>query len=446
MEQILEQALDLPTLFEQLQGVDGLAHLLLRLFPLFLVVELLLTMLVVFGVLRWWIREQTLPSRMSLYRPRVSCVITCYSEGADVRRTLETLCEQTYAGDIELIPVVDGAAANRDTLQAVRGFELRHEWRRNRRVRPIAKWQRGGRVSSLNAGLSMCTGSIVMALDGDTSFDNTMVSMIVRHFEDPNVPAVAGSLRVRNTWSSLTTAIQAIEYLISIQMAKTGLSEWNLVNNISGAFGAFRREIIEQLGGWDTHSAEDLDITLRIKSYFGRHRRLRIPFEPKAIGHTDAPTSMVGLLKQRMRWDGDLLFLYGRKHSGSITPRLMGWPNFLMTVVSGLFIQVVLPFIIVGYTLVMIVTLPWQTVLGLALLVEIVYFVILALQFIIMLLLVSERPRQDLRLMPLLPLFPLAMFVIRCWSAIAILNELLRRSHEETSMAPWWVLRKATRF
>ena len=61
IEQILEQALDLPTLFEQLQGVDGLAHLLLRLFPLFLVVELPLTMLVVFGVLRWWIREQTLP-------------------------------------------------------------------------------------------------------------------------------------------------------------------------------------------------------------------------------------------------------------------------------------------------------------------------------------------------------------------------------------------------
>ena len=161
-----------------------------------------------------------------------------------MRRTLETLCEQTYAGDIELIPVVDGAAVNRDTLQAVRGFELRNELRRNRRVRPIAKWQRGGRVSSLNAGLSMCTGSIVMTLDGDTSFDNTMVSMIVRHFEDPNVPAVAGSLRVRNTWSSFATAIQAIEYLISIQMAKTGLSEWNLVNNISGAFGAFRREVI----------------------------------------------------------------------------------------------------------------------------------------------------------------------------------------------------------
>lgn len=446
MEPLLEQALDLSLLIEQLRSEDGLALLLLRLFPVFLLLELPLTLVVVLGVLRWWIREQTLTPKQSLYRPRVSCVITCYSEGADVRRTLETLCEQTYPGEIELIPVVDGAAVNQDTLQAVRGFELRGEWRPTRRVRPIAKWQRGGRVSSLNAGLSMCTGSIVMALDGDTSFDNTMVSAMVRHFEDPNVPAVAGSLRVRNTWTSLATAIQSIEYLISIQMAKTGLGEWNLLNNISGAFGAFRKDIIDQLGGWDTHSAEDLDMTLRIKSYFGRHRNLRIPFEPKAIGHTDAPASIAGLLMQRLRWDGDLLFLYARKHSGSITPRLMGWPNFLITVVSGLFIQVVLPFIIVGYSLLMLFTLPWQTVVTLALLVELVYLVVLTMQFLLMLGLISERPRQDIRLLPLLPLFPVAMFVIRCWSAVAILNELLRRSHEETAMAPWWVLRKATRF
>jgi biofilm PGA synthesis N-glycosyltransferase PgaC len=446
MEPLLEQALDLSLLIEQLRSEDGLALLLLRLFPVFLLLELPLTLVVVLGVLRWWIREQTLPPRQSLYRPRVSCVITCYSEGADVRRTLETLCEQTYPGEIELIPVVDGAAVNQDTLQAVRGFELRGEWRPTRRVRPIAKWQRGGRVSSLNAGLSMCTGSIVMALDGDTSFDNTMVSAMVRHFEDPNVPAVAGSLRVRNTWTSLVTVIQAIEYLVSIQLAKTGLSEWNLVNNISGAFGAFRKETIEQIGGWDTHSAEDLDITLRIKSYFGRYRGLRIPFEPKAIGHTDAPTTVTGLLRQRMRWDGDLLFLYGRKHSGSISPRLMGWPNFLMTVISGLFIQVVLPFIIIGYTALMLFTLPWQTVLALAVLVEVVYFLVLALQYLLMLIMASERPGQDLQLVPFLPLFPVAMFMVRCWSAVAILNELWRRSHEESSMAPWWVLRKAKRF
>src|SRR5690606_14177170 len=154
----------------------------------------------------------------------------------------------------------------------------------------IAKWQRGGRVSSLNAGLSLAKGEIIMALDGDTSFDNTMVSAMVAHFADPEVPAVAGSLRVRNAKASMTTAMQAIEYLLSIHMSKIGLAEWNVVNNISGAFGAFRRSFLNHIGGWDTHTAEDLDITLRIKNY-ARRRKIRIPFEPNAIGHTDAPVS-----------------------------------------------------------------------------------------------------------------------------------------------------------
>ena len=52
MESVLEQALNLPLLLEQLRGEDGLAHLLLQLFPLFLVVELPLTLMVILGVLQ----------------------------------------------------------------------------------------------------------------------------------------------------------------------------------------------------------------------------------------------------------------------------------------------------------------------------------------------------------------------------------------------------------
>jgi cellulose synthase/poly-beta-1,6-N-acetylglucosamine synthase-like glycosyltransferase len=259
------------------------------------------------------------------------------------------------------------------------------------------------------------------------------------------VPAVAGSLRVRNAWTSTTTALQALEYLLSIHMAKIGLAEWNVVNNVSGAFGAFRRSFLELIGGWDTHTAEDLDITLRIKSYFGR-RALRIPFEPEAIGHTDAPVTFRQFLKQRLRWDGDMYFLYIRKHKHSIIPRLLGWPNFLMTLLTGFFFQLVLPFIITGYWILAAVMLPWQAVLLLFCLLYALYFSLTVVLFISMLLMVSERPGQDCKLLLVLPLFPLFMMVMRSWSAVAILNEAIRRGHEESSMAPWWVLKKATRF
>ena len=166
--------------------------------------------------------------------------------------------------------------------------------------------------------------------------------------------------------------MQALEYLLSIQMAKIGLSEWNVVNNVSGAFGAFRRSFLEKIGGWDTHTAEDLDLTLRIKNYFGR-RPLRIPFEPCAIGHTDAPVTFRQFLMQRLRWDGDLFFLYVRKHRHSFTPRLLGWPNFLVVLLTGFFFQLVLPFIILGYFFVGLYALTLSTFLVLALLVYLVY-------------------------------------------------------------------------
>jgi cellulose synthase/poly-beta-1,6-N-acetylglucosamine synthase-like glycosyltransferase len=435
----------LAAFLQELNSTDALIHMVVMLFPYFLLFELPLNVLVLLGVLRWFVRSISLTPQQAPYTPTVSCIITCYSEGNDVLKTLQSLTEQTYPGHIEMIPVIDGASVNHATLQAVRSFRIDRTLFPRRHIRPIAKWQRGGRVSSLNAGLSLAKGEIVMALDGDTSFDNTMVSAMVRHFADPDVPAVAGSLRVRNASASVTTAMQAIEYLLSIHMSKIGLAEWNVVNNISGAFGAFRRSFLNHIGGWDTHTAEDLDMTLRIKNY-ARRRHIRIPFEPGAIGHTDAPVTFVQFLKQRLRWDGDLYFLYIRKHKHSLNPALMGWANFLMTLFSGLFFQVALPFLIIGYTITAAVVLPAPALALLFGLIYLLYLLQTTLLFTAMLLMVSERPRHDIRLALWLPLFPVFMMIMRCWSAVAILNEAWRRGHEETSMAPWWVLKKATKF
>jgi len=402
--------------------------------------------LITIGMLKYGLRElRPYPYLQRENYPRVSCIVTCYAEGKDVYKTIQALSEQLYPGYIEIIAVIDGALQNAETLQAARQASSAIAGRPRRKLLVLPKWQRGGRVSSLNAGLEFSSGEIILALDGDTSFDNDMVVNLVRHFQNPLVPGVAGSLRVRNARRSFVTAMQALEYLLSIHLAKIGLSEWNVVNNISGAFGAFRRSFLEKIGGWDTHTAEDLDITLRIKNYFGR-KPLRIPFEPRAMGHTDVPVTFRQLLMQRLRWDGDLFFLYIRKHRHSFTPGLLGWRNFIVILVSGFFFQLVLPFIIFGYLLLGLYLLSLTHFMVIALLVYLVYLANTLLAYVALLTLVSERPREDLWLCWAVPLFPLFMLVMRCWSAVAILNEMLRRAHEESSMAPWWVLRKGKKF
>jgi poly-beta-1,6-N-acetyl-D-glucosamine synthase len=414
----------------------------LKFFPFVLLFELPIQLLVMIGGVRRHLEARRATRQPSLFQPRVSCIITCYSEGPDVQKTIRTLTEQLYDGQIEMLAVVDGAVQNRVTLAALRALQPYVNATPRRRLEVVPKVQRGGRVSSLNQGLALASGEIVLALDGDTSFDNDMLRQAVRHFADANVVAVAGNLRVRNVSRSLVTRLQALEYLLSIYLSRAGLDAFNLVNNISGAFGIFRRDLLRHIGGWDSGTAEDLDLTLRIKKYFARYPKLRIRFEPRAIGHTDAPERVRPFLKQRLRWDGDLSYLYLRKYRHHLRPGLMGLRNFVALVWTGLLFQLATPFVVLTYTSYVLFAYPADVALGVLAFVYLFYIVLAALMYAEHWLLYSERRRQDLRLAWLLLLFPGFTFLTRCWNAVATLNELFTRSHLDSAMAPWWVLRQ----
>ncbi len=427
-------------------GQGNWLDLIARFFPFVLLFEMPVYLMVMVGALRHYVnalgeRRQPTPP----FNPPVTCIITCYAEGLDVQKTIVSLTEQLYLGHIEMLAIVDGAQQNRATEQALRALVPYVAGRRQRKLTIVPKLQRGGRVSSLNQGLALASGQIVCALDGDTSFDNDMVLQIARHFADPSIVAVSGNLRVRNATRSLTTRLQALEYMLSIHLSRTGLDEYRAINNISGAFGAFRRDFLRRIGGWDSGTAEDLDLTLRIKKYFARHPDLRIRFEPRAIGQTDAPERFRQFLTQRLRWDGDLSYLYLRKYRESLRPALLGWRNFLALAWTGLFFQIVLPFVVIGYMGWMFVAHPLGEVLGVFALVYLFYVLLTAAMYAEYMLLLSERRAHDARFAWLVLLFPAFAFVTRLWNGIATLSEMLTKSHLDSSMAPWWVLRK-TRF
>ena len=441
MTEVLSQAAHAFGVLASSGSPGGAGDLLLKFLPFALLLELPLYLLVWAGIVRYGLRRLRTPAPREHYPP-VSCLITCYSEGKDVAKTIDSLAHQLYPGRIEIIAIIDGAVQNGATLQAAQASLQATNALPRRRLIVLPKWQRGGRVSSLNAGLSIASGSIVMALDGDTSFDNDMVANATAHFDDPRVVALAGCLRVRNARESLVARLQALEYMLSISGGKTGLAQFNVINNISGAFGVFRASFIRLIGGWDAGTAEDLDITLRIKQYFGRHPGLRIAFEPHAVGHTDAPTGWRMFWKQRLRWEGDLYYLFVRKYGLNIRPALLGWRNFLFTVVNGVLMGLLMPFFILFYTLLMLWLLPAGTVLGLLAFIYAVYLALAAVFFLLYVAIVSERPRQDAAYLPFLPLMPVFAFACRLHTAVAILQEVCTRSHLDSAMAPWWVLRK----
>lgn len=438
-DQIIEIIIFIYQLFVNFEDIALAAH---NFIPYVLFIELPFYIFVIFGILRYYTRICFTEQKDIVYYPKVSCVLLCYAEGVDVIQSIKSLTEQIYPGQIEIIAVVDGAIQNKHTFNVLQHLKSYVAQFPDRKFRIIPKWKRGGRVSSINAGMNLATGEILMILDGDTSFDNNMVKASSRHFADEDVVAVSGNLRVRNYSESLIAKLQALEYMISIQACRVGLDEYNAVNNISGAFGIFRRSFIKQIYGWDSGTAEDLDLTFRIKQYFGKHKNLKIKFEKNAIGHTNAPATIKQLLDQRLRWDGDLYWLYFRKHQAGFSPSLLGWINYISIIWYGILFQIVMPFMIISYTIYSTFTQPGYYTSGILLLVYLFYLLLAIMFFIISIAMLSERKKDDLKKFWLLPLFPVYMFTIRLWAAVSTVTEVLLYSNKTSSMAPYWVLKR----
>ena len=411
-------------------------------FPIVLLIEIPLYLLMLIAIIRvFWEDTFTKPFQSPFY-PTISCVVMCYNEGKSIVRTLKSLTEQLYKGHIEILLVVDGAEVSRDTLKAAVDFQKNCTLSYNRQLRIIPKMKRGGRASSENLGVKLAKGKYVIILDGDCSCDNDMVASLTHHFADKNIVGISGNIRVRNAKKNLVTRLQAIEYIIGLQLSRIGLAKIGMINNISGAFGAFQKNFIQKIGGWKNGTAEDLDLTMRIKAYSKRYPKLKMVHEHQAIVHTDAPDTWRGLFNQRLRWEGDLYYIFFRRHKRSLFPKYLGWKVFFGVFWYHIFFCMVVPTLAVVYMLYLFIYFSLGYVLFLFLITYLYYFVITSVLFVFYMLLVSERKKYDFTFMYLLPVMPVYQFIGRIWTVVAIIFEIVLQTHKDSSMAPWWVIRK----
>jgi poly-beta-1,6-N-acetyl-D-glucosamine synthase len=330
--------------------------------------------------------------------------------------------------------MIDHAKGNPTTVQAAKISKKLYSTDR-RIIRVIPKMIRTGLVSSRNLGLNLSQGEIVIAIDGDCSVEKDMVKVMSRNFADPNVIAASGVLRVRNATKNFLTALQTIEYKMGIELFRIGLAEINMVNNVSGAFGAFRKNSLIKIGPWRNGTAEDLDLTIRLKSYMKRYPNLRIVHEKDAVVFTDVPDAPKAFLKQRLRWDGDMILVLFRRYWRHINPKFMGVEVFFGVIMYNILFCVFLPIFITVY----LFTMPSiQT-----LIVIYSYYLFLGmLLYSIYICFVSNEKFKDLSYMLLMPIVPIFMTFCKVWTTIAIFIELCLKTHRDSNMAPWYVLRR----
>jgi poly-beta-1,6 N-acetyl-D-glucosamine synthase len=233
--------------------------------------------------------------------PFVSILVPAYNEGAVIQGSIRSLMMLDYPA-YEVIVIDDGSSD--DTYRKAQAFEGVHG---QCEVRVIHKLN-AGKALALNTGIDAARGSLVLCMDGDSALEPSTLRMAVRHFGDPNVGAVAGSVKVVNR-SNILSALQALEYIEGLNMVRQAQAFFRVVSIIPGPIGVFRRDALLRIGGYEHDTfAEDCDTTLRLLI-----EGWQIKYEPKSIAYTEAPEKLLDLLKQRYRWTRGILQAL-RKH------------------------------------------------------------------------------------------------------------------------------------
>ncbi len=351
-------------------------------------------------------------------KPSVSVVLAGYNEEAAIVSAIRSLLETGYPG-LEIIVVDDGSEDRtyaRALPYAERGLI--------RLIKNSAATGRGGKPGALNLGTRMATGEFVVYLDVDTSFDRDLLQHLIGPFADPTVAVVAGNLKVRNQWATFWTRMQAVEYLVAIGLHRRWLNLFGSNYIASGACAAYRRSVVESFAGCDVATAEDLDNTLK-----ARRAGWKAVFAPRAIATTDAPEDLRTLVRQRMRWDRDLVRVAFRKHGDLLTDRRPGawlslelWQVLLTSVIANL--------VFVVYVVVMAITAPALLIAVYVLCLGV--YALMSLISVATALVFSERRNEEWALLAWAPLLPLYNEIIFRWVRIyASVLEILRINQED---------------
>lgn len=227
-------------------------------------------------------------SRLPDECPSISVLVPAYNEEGYVGRTIQALLNADYPRSKLDVVVIDDGSTD-ETLAEARSFASD--------VVTVVTKKNGGKYSALNYGMLFSESEIIVTVDADSLVSDDALKQIVAPFERrENVGAVASNVTIWNR-DSLITRCQQLEYTIGVNIYRRVLDYFGIVLVVPGCLGAYRREVLEEVFGYDPETlTEDFDVTLKV---LRSGRRVTVS---EARVYTEAPSTWKDLYKQRLRW------------------------------------------------------------------------------------------------------------------------------------------------
>jgi cellulose synthase/poly-beta-1,6-N-acetylglucosamine synthase-like glycosyltransferase len=229
--------------------------------------------------------------------PQVTVQLPIFNERYVVERLIESVAALDYPRHRLHIQVLDDSTdITKDVVsqlvasQQRQGVDIQHLQRNNRL---------GYKGGALAYGLQVAKGDFIAIFDADFLPPPEFLKRTLPYFDlDDDTGCVQtrwGHLNRENSWLTRTQANGINGHFVIEQESK---SQAGLFLNFNGTAGVWRRQCIEQAGGWHHDTlTEDLDL-----SYRAQLRGWKIRYLPHITTPAELPKHISAFKSQQFRW------------------------------------------------------------------------------------------------------------------------------------------------
>lgn len=273
----------------------------------------------------------------SVHAPTVSILAPAYNEGKTIVENVKSLLSIYYA-NLEVIIINDGSKddsleklINAYDLQKVDLFvnqqiatkEIRGIYKSRNSVYHkliVVDKMNGGKADALNVGINVSANNYLVCIDVDCVLEQDALLKMIKPFleqTDKRVIASGGVVRIANSCviedgrlikvklaEEYLPRMQILEYIRAFILGRMAWSRLNGLMLISGAFGAFDKEIAIKCGGYNHKTVgEDMELVVRMRRYMEEQGEdYIVTYIPDPLCWTEAPSTFTILGRQRNRW------------------------------------------------------------------------------------------------------------------------------------------------
>jgi cellulose synthase/poly-beta-1,6-N-acetylglucosamine synthase-like glycosyltransferase len=238
--------------------------------------------------------------------PFVTIQLPIYNEQFVIDRLIDACCRLDYPRDRFEIQLLDDSTD--ETINVAAGIVARYaSGTEGLAPQPIVHLHRtnryGYKAGALEEGLKTSKGELIAIFDADFVPPPSWLMQVVHHFAEPGIGMVQTRWTHLNRNYSFLTQVEAILLDGHFVLEHGGRSRAGVFFNFNGTAGMWRREAIDQAGGWQHDTlTEDTDLSYRAQLKGWKFKYLQDVECPAEL-----PIEMTAFKTQQARWAKGLI-------------------------------------------------------------------------------------------------------------------------------------------